>query len=131
MDLRFEAASLDAVVGFYSLIHLPREEQGVLLKRIWEWLKDGGLLLVNLSVGDSEEMSNGDWLGSGKKMFWSAWDEKGNTEMIKRAGFKVLEGEVISDTEDGREVKFHWLLTSKGGGCRPETIDERGVQWKV
>jgi ubiquinone/menaquinone biosynthesis C-methylase UbiE len=51
VDLRFEKETFDGVTGFYSLIHLPREEQVVLIERIGGWLKMGGLLLVNLGVG--------------------------------------------------------------------------------
>lgn len=48
--LEFESASLDIVVAFYSIIHLPREEQAVMFKRIYSWLRDGGQLLCNLAV---------------------------------------------------------------------------------
>lgn len=60
MGLEFGEGSFDAVAAFYSVIHLPRDEQAVMLKRIWGWLKDGGYLLVNLGTRDSAEMVNND-----------------------------------------------------------------------
>lgn len=38
----FDADSFDAVVSFYSLIHLPLAEQPPLLRRIAGWLRPGG-----------------------------------------------------------------------------------------
>ena len=37
-SLNFPRGSFDAVVAFYSVIHLPRDEQRQLLKQIAEWL---------------------------------------------------------------------------------------------
>lgn len=120
MDLEFEKESLDAVVGFYSLMHLPREEQAVLMKRIGKWMNEEGWLLVNLAIGDQEEIVSRNWLESGKGMFWSAWDEEGNMEMIKSAGFEVVEKKIIVDIEDGREVKFLWVLGQRNVECKVE-----------
>lgn len=118
MDLKFGKGRFDGVVGFYSLIHVPREEQVVLMKRIWEWLNDEGLVLVNLALVVGEESFASDWLGGGKSMFWSAWDEKGNAELVTSAGFEILESVVINDTEDGREVPFFWVLAKKSKDWR-------------
>lgn len=52
MTLEFGEGKFGAVVAFYSVIHLPREEQEVMLKRIGRWLCDGGYLLVNLGARD-------------------------------------------------------------------------------
>jgi 2-polyprenyl-3-methyl-5-hydroxy-6-metoxy-1,4-benzoquinol methylase len=48
MALEFRPAMFDAVVAFYSLIHLPRVEQEILLQRISTWLRPGGWFLANL-----------------------------------------------------------------------------------
>ena len=40
--LEFEPGSFDAVVAFYSIIHLPREEQAILFQNIYSWLRYGG-----------------------------------------------------------------------------------------
>jgi SAM-dependent methyltransferase len=41
-QVRFPAASFDAVVSLYALIHIPLEEQPALLGRIGRWLRPGG-----------------------------------------------------------------------------------------
>jgi SAM-dependent methyltransferase len=45
-EVSFAPASFDAVVSLYLLIHLPLEEQPVLLGRIGGWLRPGGWLLA-------------------------------------------------------------------------------------
>jgi len=59
MGLVFEERAFDAV-AFYSVIHLPRNEQEVMLKKVWGWLREGGYLLVNFGTRDSVESVNHD-----------------------------------------------------------------------
>src|SRR5262249_36724858 len=47
----FAPASFDAVVAFYSIIHVPREEQPALVRRIHRWLKPEGRFLANWTLG--------------------------------------------------------------------------------
>ncbi|PKS10934.1 hypothetical protein jhhlp_002692 [Lomentospora prolificans] len=67
--LDFEKGSLDGVVALYSLIHLPREEQTVMLGRINRWLKPGGLLMGNFSEGEAEGIVMEEWLDEKGWMF--------------------------------------------------------------
>jgi len=64
--LRFSPASLDAVVSFYAVIHLPLADQRALFPRIRDWLRPGGLLLAIVGAQP--------WTGTeqfhGAKMFW-------------------------------------------------------------
>jgi SAM-dependent methyltransferase len=39
-DVAFPAATFDAVVSFYAIFHIPREEHGGLLRRTWEGSED-------------------------------------------------------------------------------------------
>ena len=60
MTLEFEQDAFGAVVAFYSVIHLPRAEQQEMLKKIGDWLVDGGYLLVNLGAKDNPGSVNED-----------------------------------------------------------------------
>ena len=64
--VQFSAASLDAVVSFYAVIHLPLADQRALFPRIRDWLRPGGLLLAIVGAQP--------WAGTeqfhGAKMFW-------------------------------------------------------------
>src|SRR5262245_20679252 len=46
--LELEPASFDAVAAFFSLIHVPREEQPGLLARVARWLRPGGLFVATM-----------------------------------------------------------------------------------
>jgi hypothetical protein len=104
-------ASFDAVVAFYSLIHLPRIEQAVLLERLAEWLRPNGWLLVNLGVSNDAGSIEPDWLGV--PMYWSSYDAQTNLDLISQAGFMLVETETLTDDEDGEPVSFLWILAEK------------------
>jgi len=42
-QLDWPADSVDGVAAFYSLIHMPREEQAALIQRVFHWLKPGAV----------------------------------------------------------------------------------------
>ncbi len=68
--MHLEPGSVDAVVSFYALIHVPLEEQRALFPRIRSWLRDGGYLLA-ITGADH-------WTGIetylGADMFWDQAD---------------------------------------------------------
>ncbi|KFY32454.1 hypothetical protein V493_00187 [Pseudogymnoascus sp. VKM F-4281 (FW-2241)] len=109
--LEFEPASLDAVVAFYSIFHLPREEQPVLFKKIYSWMKPGSYLLCNLAATDIPGSTAENWLGS--SMYWSSFDVETNLGLLKEAGFTVTEHEILEDDEDGKIIPFLWILAEK------------------
>lgn len=111
MTLAFPPASFDAAVAFYSLIHLPRAEQAVLIQRLAEWLRPGGWLLLNLGISDDPGSIEPDWLGTA--MYWSSYDARTNLDMVSQAGFTLAETEILVDNEDGEPVSFLWILAKK------------------
>ncbi|KIW95402.1 uncharacterized protein Z519_03986 [Cladophialophora bantiana CBS 173.52] len=109
-SLKFECSVLQAVVAFYSIIHLPRDEQCNLIQQVWKWLSPTGYLLCNLGVADNPGKTE-KWLGS--QMYWSSFDAETSLEMLKDTGFSIIQSEVLHDDEDGRLVPFLWVLASK------------------
>ncbi|MEN2418106.1 class I SAM-dependent methyltransferase [Streptomyces rimosus] len=104
LEIGFAAASFDAVVCLYVLIHLPLTEQPVLLSRIAGWLRPAGTLLVVAGHGawtGTEE----DWLGAGAAMWWSHPGKETYREWITAAGLFV-EGEEFVPEGDGGHVLF-------------------------
>jgi hypothetical protein len=95
------------VTAFYSLIHVPRERHGALLRRIHGWLRPGGFLLATLSAGGSDGIQ-GDFLGV--PMYFSGHDADGNRELVARAGFEAVLDEVVTVAEPDGPATFHWLL---------------------
>ncbi len=63
-------ASVDAVVSFYALIHLPLADQRALFPRVRTWIRPGGYVLV--IVGASRWTGTEQYLGA--DMFWDHAD---------------------------------------------------------
>ncbi|MCJ1444180.1 MAG: hypothetical protein MMC23_004681 [Stictis urceolatum] len=139
LALEFEEGSLDAVVGLYSIIHLPREEQRVMLGKIGRWLREGGWLMVNFSGVESEGLVARGWLAGGKDggegegkeggkggggaegaggmvsgaegdMYWSGWSPEDSKKRVEEAGMRVRVAE-MDGMEDG--IEFLWVLAEK------------------
>jgi ubiquinone/menaquinone biosynthesis C-methylase UbiE len=111
LALDFPDATFDVVTGFYSVIHLPREEQTQIMKKIQGWLKPGGYFLANFSAEDMERAEIDNWLKHEKGwMFWSGWGKDGSLKIVKDAGLEVLIGEVLEDVGDST---FLWVLAKK------------------
>lgn len=111
MALSFPDACFDAVTGFYSIIHLPREEQTQLVDKIARWLKPGGLLLANFAVDESKATIMERWLDEEKGwMYWSSWGEAGSVKMLEDAGLGILMKEKKQITGD---ANFVWLLAKQ------------------
>jgi SAM-dependent methyltransferase len=106
----FPARSFDLVTAFYSIIHLPREEHGELLRRVASWLRPGGGLIASLGTSCGEAYEE-DWLGV--PMYWSSWDHRTNRRLIAEAGLQVLVDTVETTLEDGQPVAFQWVIACK------------------
>jgi ubiquinone/menaquinone biosynthesis C-methylase UbiE len=112
LKLDLAPRSFDAVVAFYSIIHLPRDEQVTLLGSIAKWLKPGGFLLANFAADEIPGVEMENWLKEEKGwMFWSGWGQEGTVEKIKDAGFEIITNEVVEDVVDA--TNFLWIIAKK------------------
>lgn len=107
--LTIQAGSLDGVVCFFTLFHLPRDEQGPMLRRMYSWLKPDGLLVLNYATVDEEEIY-GEMMGHG--IFWSGYDAERNRTSLQEVGFVVEDEEVIKSDADGG-MEFQWIAARK------------------
>lgn len=107
----FPAGSFDAVVAFYSIIHLPREELPALLRAIAGWLRPGGLFVAALGANESDDWLEPDWLGA--PMYWSHFDGATTLRLIEAAGLRPLLAEEIAEDEDGASATFLWVMAEK------------------
>jgi ubiquinone/menaquinone biosynthesis C-methylase UbiE len=112
--LSFEPSSFHAVVAYYSILHLPRDEQKTMAAEILKWLSPGGYVVCNFGIDDNPG-SSADWLGS--KMYWSSFDTETYLQILKDIGYRIVESEVRHDNEDGRMVPFLWILANKDGSA--------------
>lgn len=110
LSLTPATGTLTAVAGMYCIIHLPRDEQSLLISKIHDWLKPGGLLLANFTEEGAKEVINEKWMGDGGWMYWSGWGAEKTREVIKASGFEILESEVVHDKVD---ANFLWVLARR------------------
>jgi cyclopropane fatty-acyl-phospholipid synthase-like methyltransferase len=109
-SVEFPAACFDAVVSFYTLEHIPREEHATLLRRIHHWLGPRGLLLLSLEAGDADGVF-GQWLGV--PMYFSCFDPETVKRLVNEAGFEIVETTIENQVEQGNEIPYLWLLARK------------------
>ena len=109
--LPFAPASFDAVVAFYALTHVPREEHAALLGRSATWLRPGGLFFATMGASDSPGAVEPDWLGA--PMFFSHYDAATNRGLVEQAGLALLDAQVVVEDEDGEPVAFLWVAARK------------------
>jgi len=100
--------TFDAIVSFYAIIHVPREEHLRLLADICQWLKPGGRFLATwpMTAWEGEEA---DWEGWGMPMWWSHFDAETNLTMLRQAGFHVASAD--ARTEGGET--WLWVVAEK------------------
>jgi cyclopropane fatty-acyl-phospholipid synthase-like methyltransferase len=102
-DVSFPARSFDAVVSLYMFIHLPMDEQAPLIRRIAEWLRPGGILLV--TTGHTAWTgTDPDWLGAGAAMWWSHPDAATYRDWFEAAGLVVTAQEFVPEGGGGHAL---------------------------
>ncbi len=104
-EVHFAPETFDAVVAFYSIIHVPRAEHPALLRRIHGWLKPCGVFLATWAVSAWEGEAD-NWEGWGAPMWWSHHDAETNLAMLREAGFRI----VSADIRTGGDETWLWIL---------------------
>ena len=108
-SLHLPQCSFDAVTAFFSIIHVPRDEQQDLLRSIAAWLQPNGLFFATMTARGKETDFDKCWLGA--PMFWSGYDSDTNKKLVQEAGLDIVSVEETQDS-DGH---FLWLMARKPG----------------
>ncbi|KAH8204207.1 hypothetical protein TruAng_001627 [Truncatella angustata] len=109
--LTFADASFDAVIGMYSIIHLPRAEQEEIFAKITKWLKPQGYLLANFGEKASEGQVSEKWIAEKGWVYWSGFGVDETLSKIKAAGMDIIVSEVSKDVVDASS--FLWVIAQK------------------
>jgi cyclopropane fatty-acyl-phospholipid synthase-like methyltransferase len=110
-DLALQAESVDAVVSFYALGHLPAAAHAPLFAAVSSWLRPGGLLLTSapLLAGESTDPA---WLGV--PMFFGGIGEVATLAAVAAAGLVMEEAARVPEDEgEGHVVEFLWVRAVK------------------
>jgi len=106
----FPDGGFDAVTAFYSVLHVPRDEQGALFTRIARWLRPGGWFLAALGCSELDGVED-DWLGT--PMFFSSHAPAVNRRLLEAAGFTLEVDEPVTMHEPDGPATFHWVLARR------------------
>jgi SAM-dependent methyltransferase len=109
--LEYPAASFDGIAAFYSIFHVPRQEQAGLLCRLATWLRPGGIFVGTMGFASVETGYEEDWLGA--PMYWSSFDAETNKRLVKDAGLRILSARQETADEFGEQVTFLWIVACK------------------
>jgi cyclopropane fatty-acyl-phospholipid synthase-like methyltransferase len=98
--LRLRPASLDAVVSFYALIHVPLADQQALFPRIRGWLRPGGHFLA--IVGAERWTRTERYLGA--DMFWDHAATDAYLRWLQAAGMAPIWHRLIPEGDSGHSL---------------------------
>lgn len=102
-EVDFAPDSFAAIVAFYSVIHVPFEEQPALLAKIRTWLQPGGYLMA--IVGHTAWTgTESDWLLPGTTMFWSHTDAETYQQWLQDSGFSLLWSRFVPEGSSGHTL---------------------------
>ena len=111
MAIDFPEATFDAVVSFYAIFHVPREEQAELFGRIRRWLKTGGYLLTTVAAQEEAPYTEDDFFGV--QMYWSNYGLDYYCGLLKSLRYQLLETTIIEHgytDEQDRASERHPLI---------------------
>ena len=97
-DVAFAPRSFDAVVAFWTLIHVRRELHAGILGRIHGWLRPGGFLAGTFGSGDNPAQVEERFFGA--PMYWSHFDADTNRRLFRDAGFELVQADEIEDEDE-------------------------------
>jgi len=107
--LPFGDDAVDAVVAYWSLIHVPLDEHQAVLDEFARVLRPGGRALVcegrEQWVGE-----NPDWLDSGVEMSWELAGAEATREQLRTAGFTVEREWGAADSLDDDDETEPWVF---------------------
>ncbi|MDS0297428.1 methyltransferase domain-containing protein [Halogeometricum sp. S1BR25-6] len=112
--LPFADDAFDAVVAYWSLIHLPAAEHPTVLDEFARVLRPGGRVLLSegTTAWDGE---NPDWLDTGVSMEWSIAGAATTREHLRGAGFAVVDewgtrSPLAADRAEEAEDRTPWTF---------------------
>ena len=112
-ELALRPGSVDAVVSFYALGHLPPATHAPLFAAIAGWLRPGGLLVTSAPRIPGDEVE-ADWIGV--PMYFGGIGDDATRAAVIAAGLTLESSEVAPENETGQTAYFHWITATKPTG---------------
>ncbi|MHB8442873.1 MAG: class I SAM-dependent methyltransferase [Patescibacteria group bacterium] len=105
-NIKFPDNNFDGFLASASLLHIPKEKIGIVLKSIYRVMKTGGIGLISIKQGTGEKMIE-EKMKSGytSQRFFSFYEKQEFTDLLKQNGF-----EVIHISRKKASTKTTWLI---------------------
>ena len=118
METEFPAGSFDAIVSFYAIFHIPRQEHLNLFRRFAQWLRPGGLLLFTIAnKDDGPGYTEDDFFG--ETMYWSNFGPSTYKKFLAETGFQIEQEGVVGggyESADALEEVHSFFFAIKKEG---------------
>ncbi len=111
MVTQFPSSYFDAVVSFYAIFHLPRDEHPELFRNIHRWLKVGGYFLATVAQTSEAPYTEDDFFGVA--MYWSNFGLEDYRKLLIEIGFQLLEAGVLShgfNADEDISEEYHPMI---------------------
>lgn len=105
-------AHYDVVLAEAVFLHFTTTELTVVLKKIFDSLTDGGLLIFTLKKGSGSKIEREKMNGP---RFFQYWQEKSITDVLTRLKYDQI---IIEKIGDYRSSKLDWLMVSARRGVK-------------
>lgn len=102
-ELPFRAEVFDAVIAYWSLIHIPRSEHQTVIDEFARVLASNGRALV-LEGANQWTGDNADWLDTGIEMQWSIAGAETTRTQLRNAGFTITASVGLEETLDDADT---------------------------
>ncbi len=112
VEQSFEAEIFDAVVAFYVITHVPRERWRGLFAHVSQWLRPGGVLVLNVPHGDSPGWLEEDFLGFGATNWTNAYGAETTVGILEAHHLSVLEAKPLPEDDDSSE-EWVWITAQR------------------
>jgi SAM-dependent methyltransferase len=116
-EFSLRPGSVDAVVSFYALGHLPPSAHASLFAAVSTWLRPGGLLLTSTPVLPGSSIDD-NWLGV--PMYFGGIGPEPTRAAVVSAGLTFESSELaLEDEGTGQAAHFHWITATKPATTPP------------
>ena len=96
VGLPFGSERADAVVCYYAIIHVPRENHSGVFREFHRVLRPGGWALLCVGSDDNpEDLDAESWMGT--PMYWSHYDAPTTMGLLEEVGFEVVSSWDVPD----------------------------------
>jgi ubiquinone/menaquinone biosynthesis C-methylase UbiE len=114
--LPFDDGAFDAIVAYWSLIHVPLDDHRMVIDEFARVLRPGGRVLVCEGT-ERWAGENPDWLDSGVEMEWEIAGAEATREQLHDADFEITDSWGVPETleddgvdEDGEDADDDWTF---------------------